>query len=96
MDEKRKNQSDKIRTEQHALNAKLKDLVGDGHGGKYILFHDGEVCEFFDTEGEAYAEGMARFGPEEIFVVDRVVNRDPEPLSLSWELGLTFGGQESL
>jgi hypothetical protein len=81
-----------IQEEQAAFDKLRTHLIDEGHGGKYILFKDGSVQGFFCTSGEAYTEGLKRYGSGGVFVVDQVAPKKSESLSMSWELGLMSVG----
>lgn len=77
--------------EQHAFEAQLDALLAE-HRDQYVLFKDGAAVAFFDNEDSALADGLERFGLEEVFLVSCVARPEPERLSLAWELGVMFGG----
>jgi len=55
----------------------FKDIVASmmaDHAGKFALIRSCEVVDFYDTAGEAVADGARRFGVEP-FSVQRVINR---------------------
>jgi hypothetical protein len=77
-----------IAEEQAAFDTMRTRLIDEGHGGRFVLFKDGQVLAMFATGDEAYREGLKRFGSSGVFVVDQVTPKKPEMLSMSWELGL--------
>jgi len=77
--------------EQQAFEAQLEALLAE-HRDQYVLFKDGAAVAFFDDEDSALAEGLERFGLEDVFLVSCVARPEPERLSLAWELGVMFGG----
>ena len=81
-----------ITEEQAAFDRLRSRLIDEGQGGKYVLFKDGAVQEYYATSDEAYREGLKRYGSGGIFVVDQVAPKKSEMLSMSWELGLMSVG----
>lgn len=77
--------------EQQAFEAQLDALLSE-HLDEYVLFKDGAAVAFFDDEDAALADGLERFGLDDVFLVSRVARPEPERLSLAWELGVMFGG----
>ena len=67
-----------IHRERMAFERQLAALL-DSHEGEFILFKDGRPCCFFPTFGEAYREGLRRFGLDAVFLVTRVENPTPPP-----------------
>ena len=85
-----------IRAAQHAFDKLVPELIEQGQQNRFALFADGELKGVFDTDGEAYAVALAEYGVDGVFIVDAILKKTPEPVSLSWELGLTLGGQEQI
>jgi hypothetical protein len=61
-----------IDKELEAFEAQLNDLLAE-HEGKFALVKDGKVIGTFDNEGDAYTEGVKRFG-EDVFLVRQIVS----------------------
>jgi len=61
-----------IDKEIEAFEAQLEELLAD-YEGKFALVKDGTVVDTFDSEGEAYTEGVNRFG-DEAFLVRRILS----------------------
>jgi hypothetical protein len=78
-----------IEEEQRAFDRQLPSLL-EKHEGKFVLFKNGQVVEVFDDEGAAYEAGLDRFGIDTIFLIAKIEESDPQPVSISWELGLMF------
>lgn len=68
----RKRQMAELLEDQHAFDAMRGKLMAEGHEGKTVLFKNGVVLDYFETETAAYREGLRRFGTENIFLIDRV------------------------
>ena len=77
-----------IEAQQQAFDALRTQLIDQGHGGKYVLFAEASVQGFFESTADAYKAGLARYGSSGVFVVDQIVPKKPEMLSMSWELGM--------
>jgi len=61
-----------IDREVEAFEEKLEDLLTE-HEGKFALVKDGAVIGTFDNEGDAYTEGVKRFG-EDTFLVRQILS----------------------
>lgn len=81
-----------IAEEQAAFDRLRSRLIDEGHGGQYVLFKGGVVQGYFSSSGEAYRDGLKRYGAAGVFVVDQVAPKRSETLSMSWELGLMSVG----
>ena len=79
-----------IDKEQAAFDASLDALLNT-HGGEWVLFYHGEPEGFYSSSKAAYDAGIEQFGVDDFFLVARVERRAPEPVSISWELGVMFG-----
>lgn len=57
--------------------------------GRWVMYKDGRVQSVHDAPGEAYAEGLRRYGLHGGFVVSQVVAETrPAPLTASLAFGL--------
>lgn len=74
----------KVYREQEAYNAIRDDLCKTEHAGKAVLFEGGEVVDFFETEGDAYIEGLRLFGQDGGFLIDRVAPQQVVFLPSVW------------
>jgi len=63
------------------------------HLGKWVLFKDGNVIDFFDDEDDAYAAGLKKFGTETPFLVTAIVDEEPKTTSFALELGTIYVSQ---
>ena len=79
-----------ILEEQAAFDAMLGSLLQE-HGGKFVLFEDGQVVDFFPTHTAAYEAGLDRFGLDSPFLVAEVKKETPHPVSYAWDAGVMFG-----
>lgn len=55
-----------------AFQRQLPDLI-PLHGGKFVLMHDGEIVEMFDTARDAYVSGNKLF-PDKEFSIQEIAN----------------------
>lgn len=53
-----------------------KKLLTEGREGKFVLIKDKSLVDFFDTEKEAYEEGVKRFGTD-LFLIKQVLKEEP-------------------
>ena len=79
-----------IEGEQTLFEEQLPDLMKT-HAGEWVLFHGGEPVGFFQNSASAYDAGIEQFDLDVVFLVARVEERVPRPVSVSWELGVMFG-----
>jgi hypothetical protein len=78
-----------IHKERKKFKAQLAELIKE-HLGKWVLFKDGEVISFFESQEQAYTEGLKRFGIDIPFLIDQVVEKPPQNTSFSIELGSIY------
>ena len=78
---------DKLAKEQAAFDALLPSILED-HRGQFVIVHDGKPIDFFESYGDDYQAGLDRLGVDEIYLVSKVQEQKPEPVSVSWEFGL--------
>ena len=55
-----------LTAEKNFFESKLPEW--DEHTGKFVLLKEDEVVDFFDTYGDAIAQGYRQFGLEPFFV----------------------------
>lgn len=60
----------------------LPDLITT-HAGRWVVFKGGEVVSDHDTEEEAYADGVERFGVDGGQVVAQVETAEPVPATMA-------------
>ena len=77
----------KLTEEQAAFDDLLPSILEE-HRGQFVIVHNGEVIDFFDSYGDAYQAGLDRLGVDKIYLVSKVQEKKTEPASLSWEFGL--------
>lgn len=74
--------------DQRAFDAMREDLIKAGKSGKYAVVSGGQLVGFYDSETDAYADALQKFGPRGSFVIDQVGLKTRESVSLAWDLGL--------
>jgi len=79
-----------LQREQDAFDAMLPDLLR-GHAGEFVIFKNREPVGFYPSYNDAYTAALDRFGHEAVFLISEVVERIPQPVSLSWNAGVLFG-----
>jgi hypothetical protein len=78
--------SKSLARESNAFNAQREELLKT-HKGEYVVFKDEKPIAFFKTLDEAYQFGINKFGPDDPFLLEQILERAPNLTSLSWELG---------
>ena len=76
-----------VRMETERFEKALPRLL-ENLSGRWVVFKDNTVKADFDTEAEAYTEGLNRYGVDGGFVVAEVAKRDPELLTAGVVYGL--------
>ncbi len=66
-------QSDQVEQNYLAFIKRLPELLPE-HAGKYALMRDGEIVEFFDSAGDAYAAGVNLYKADSRFSIQEVVD----------------------
>ena len=56
--------------------AEHKDELLAKHQGKFVLIKGDRLLDVFDTENDAYKEGIHKFGPSEPFLVKQILDVD--------------------
>lgn len=79
-----------VRADQIAFDEQLEKLLAE-HAGEFVVFRSGAPVGFFPGYGSAYEFALAEFGTEGVFLVSEVKRHAPEPVSVSWDLGLVVG-----
>ena len=79
-----------IREEQEAFDTRLPGLL-EQHRGQAVLFKDGSVVEYFPDTRAAYAAGISKYGPDQVFLVAVVERPVVSSVSLAWDAGVMFG-----
>lgn len=72
--------SERVRQETLRFREALPELLKT-HGGKWVVFRDGEVKSVHESEEEAYQAGLERFGRDGGQVVVQVVEEPPFPIT---------------
>ena len=65
----------------------IKEELLNNHQGKFVLIHRRELLGVYDTDEEAYAQGVRRFGTGP-FLIQPVADEDPEDKYPALVLGL--------
>lgn len=78
-----------IRQEQDAFEQQLPELLSS-HRGEYALMKDGKVVNFFPTHDAAYEAALDQFGLDATFLIAKVDDGRPQPVSIAWETGVMF------
>lgn len=78
-----------ISAEKQEFRKQLPHLL-EKHRGKWVIFKDGKVVEFFNQQDEAYARALDLYGPDEPFLVEEVQEEGTQQLSFSIELGTIY------
>jgi hypothetical protein len=55
-----KSNESEVKQNYEAFRLKLPEILGT-HRGKFALMHGGEIVEFYDTAGDAYKVGLAKY-----------------------------------
>ena len=79
-----------IQTERTTFLQLLPQLLVE-HPEEFAVMHNGELVALKDSFEEAYTLAVKRFGPSEDFLVSRIVEQRPEPVSLAWSAGVVVG-----
>jgi hypothetical protein len=79
-----------LQQEQDAFDAALPKLLRE-HRGEFVVFKDRKPVGFYPSYDDAYAMALDRYGHEAVFLISEVVQRIPQPVSLSWNAGVLFG-----
>ena len=66
---------------------RLPELLPE-YSGRWVVFRDGEVQSVHDSEDDAYRAGLQRFGREGGYIVVRVAEEKPTPVSAGSVFGL--------
>ncbi|HAF21830.1 MAG TPA: hypothetical protein DCK93_02785 [Blastocatellia bacterium] len=61
-----------LKKNYEAFQRKLLELL-PLHAGKFVLMHDGEIVEMFDTARDAYVSGNKLY-PDQEFSIQEVAN----------------------
>jgi len=77
----------RLQTEQAAYDRLFPSLLAT-HPGEYVVIKDGTPVGFYPSFPAAYSYAVERFGLDDVFVVSKIVERTPEPVSLAWEAGV--------
>ena len=72
---------ERLEREFATYRRELHRLLGEGHGGRFVLIREDQVLGVWETQHDAAAEGRRRFGLEPI-TVKRIDPRDVERLAL--------------
>lgn len=79
---------DKVMLQTELFWKEVPRLIKEGHQGKWVVFHEGEVRGIFDIEEEAYQYAIEQFGLEGGQVIAPVENPEPTPISASFLYGI--------
>ncbi len=76
----------RIAEESRRFRARLPELLPK-YNGRWVVFRDGAVHADCDTEDEAYAEGIRKFGSHGGFVLHQVTPDAADPILLrDWDI----------
>lgn len=78
-----------LEREQRAFDKLLNDMLKK-HRGEFVVFQGGEPRSYFKDYDSAYRFGLAEYGATKTFLVSRVAEQRPEPVSFSWRSGVKF------
>jgi hypothetical protein len=81
---------DRLRREQAAFDRQLPEILPE-HQGEFVVFKDEVPQGFYKTYNDAYGAALDRFGLDDVFLISEVLERHPEPVSISWTAGVMFG-----
>ena len=65
-----------LKAEYEFYKATKKQLLEEGREGKFVLIREKAIIDFFNTEKEAYEEGVKKFGTTP-FLIQKVSQDEP-------------------
>jgi hypothetical protein len=72
--------AERVRAEMRRFEEALPELLLE-HRDRWVVFRDGALISVFDSEEEAYRDGLARFGRDGGHVVAKVAEQRTVPLT---------------
>ncbi len=72
--------------EKEKFLEKLPELILN-HKNEWVVFKDSSVVEYFDDLSTAYEFAISKFGVGGYFLIEKVEDQTPKPMSFSFEIG---------
>ncbi|HTW49764.1 MAG TPA: hypothetical protein VMD92_17540 [Acidobacteriaceae bacterium] len=68
--------SDLLATETRVFQQRREEWLRE-HAGAYVAIQGEDVAGFFESYGEAFKAGLARFGSRQNFLIEQIWRTDP-------------------